>query len=230
MTVKKESVLVKALIFLILFGLTLSFFNTNTVDGITEEKVAYITFDDGPSKYTTEILNILDDNNVKGTFFMLNDNMIRYKDIVIRMESEGHGTGFHGVSHQIKELYKNENSAIEEFKTCNKTFFEITGKTSKLVRIPYGSKPNMLENIYDKFINEGFLLWDWTVDTEDWKSSEDQIVSNILYYARERDRVVILLHENKRTIDTLPSIIKILKSRGYTIKPITEDAKPINFW
>lgn len=213
-----------------LFGLILSFFYRNNVEGITNEKIAYITFDDGPSKYTRKILDILDENNVKGTFFMLNDNMIVFKDVVKRMDSEGHGTGFHGVSHELKELYKTEDSALEEFKTCNRTFYKITGNTSRLVRIPYGSKPNMLESIYNKFVKEGFLLWDWTVDTEDWKSSEDQIVSNILYYAREKDKIVILLHENQRTVDTLPDIIKILKSRGYSIQPITEDIKPINFW
>ena len=161
---------------------------------------------------------------------MLNDNMIVFKDKVIRMEKEGHGIGFHGVSHELKELYKTENSAIEEFKTCNRTFYKITGKTSRLVRIPYGSKPNMMESIYKKFIDEDFLLWDWTVDTEDWKSTEDQIVSNILYYAREKDRIVILLHENQKTVDCLPDIIKILRERGYSIEPITEDTKPINFW
>lgn len=230
MTYKNKNRLVKTLTFFMLFGLILSFFNRNNVEGITNEKIAYITFDDGPSKYTRKILDILDENNVKGTFFMLNDNMIVFKDVVKRMDSEGHGTGFHGVSHELKELYKTEDSALEEFKTCNRTFYKITGNTSRLVRIPYGSKPNMLESIYNKFVKEGFLLWDWTVDTEDWKSSEDQIVSNILYYAREKDKIVILLHENQRTVDTLPDIIKILKSRGYSIQPITEDIKPINFW
>ena len=198
--------------------------------GDQNDKVAYITFDDGPSKYTSQIINILDKNNVKGTFFMVNDNMIVFKDVVNRMNSEGHGTGFHGVTHEIKELYKSEDSAIEEFKTCNRTFYNITGQTSRLVRIPFGSKPYMVESIYKKFIDEGFLVWDWTIDTEDWKSSEDQIVSNILYYAREKDDIVILLHENQRTVDCLDNIITILKERGYEIKPITEDLKPKNFW
>lgn len=201
-----------------------------TVYGNQKEKVAYITFDDGPSKYTSQIIDILDVNNVKGTFFMVNDNMITFKDIVKRMNSEGHGTGFHGVTHDINKLYKNENSAIEEFKTCNKTFYNITGQTSRLVRIPFGSKPYMIESMYKRFIDEGFLVWDWTIDTEDWKSSEDQIVSNILYYAREKDEIVILLHENQRTVDCLANIITILKERGYEIKPITEDLKPKNFW
>jgi len=161
---------------------------------------------------------------------MLNDNMIVFKNVVQRLVDEGHGTGFHGVSHELSKLYATDDSAIEEFKTCNKTFYNITGETSRLVRIPFGSKPNMLENIYNKFVEEGFLVWDWNIDTEDWKSSPDQILSNILYYARGKKEVVILLHENPRTVSCLNDIIAILKERGYDIRPITQDVKPKNFW
>ncbi|MBC6695861.1 polysaccharide deacetylase [Terrisporobacter mayombei] len=227
---KAKNIVLKSSIFFMFLILIVTAVNKITVYGDQNDKVAYITFDDGPSKYTSQIINILDKNNVKGTFFMVNDNMIVFKDVVKRMNSEGHGTGFHGVTHDIKELYKSEDSAIEEFKTCNRTFYNITGQTSRLVRIPFGSKPYMVESIYKKFIDEGFLVWDWTIDTEDWKSSEDQIVSNILYYAREKDDIVILLHENQRTVDCLDNIITILKERGYEIKPITEDLKPKNFW
>ena len=221
---------IRLFIFFMLSIMFISLINCNIVNCVESKKVAYITFDDGPSKYTKQIIDILDENNVKGTFFMLNDNMIVFHDDVQRMVDEGHGTGFHGVTHDINKLYKTEDSAIEEFRTCNKTFYKITGRTSRLVRIPFGSKPYMLESIYKKFIDEGFLVWDWTIDTEDWKSSEDQIVSNILYYAREKDEIVILLHENQRTVDCLDNIITILKQRGYDIRPITQDVKPKNFW
>lgn len=230
MTKKRKDIIIKATVFLMLITTLVTIRQAESVEGMENKKIAYITFDDGPSKYTSQIIDILDNNNVKGTFFMLNDNMIVFKDVVRRMESEGHGIGFHGVSHELKELYKTENSAVEEFKKCNNTFYKLTGKTSKLVRIPFGSKPYMLKSVYDKFIDEGFLLWDWTIDTEDWKSSEDQIVSNILYYAREKDEIVILLHENQRTVDCLENVIMILKERGYEVKPITENIKPKNFW
>ena len=88
----------------------------------------------------------------------------------------------------------------------------------------------MLESIYNKFVEEGFLVWDWTIDTEDWKSSTDQILSNILYYARDKKEIVILLHENERTVSCLNDIITILKKRGYDIRPITDDIQPKNFW
>lgn len=230
MTQLKKNRITKLCIFFMLITVSALAVGTKVVNCVESEKIAYITFDDGPSKYTNRIIDILDKNDVKGTFFMLKDNMIVFKDTVRRMNDEGHGTGFHGVTHDINELYKTEDSAIEEFRACNRTFYNITGRTSRLVRIPFGSKPYMLENIYKKFTEEGFLVWDWTIDTEDWKSSEDQIVSNILYYARQKDEVVILLHENQRTIDCLDDIITILKRRGYDIRPITHDVKPKNFW
>ena len=196
----------------------------------TPEKIAYITIDDGPSKYTSEILDILDSNNVKGTFFMLNNNMILHKVEINRMIKEGHGVGFHGVSHDIKELYKTETSSLEEFETCNKTLYEISGKTSKLIRLPYGSKPYTPQENYYSLIKNDYLIWDWTLDTQDWKSSTDQIVSNILYYGREREEIVILMHEKEQTVKALNDTIKILKERGYTILPITENISPKNFW
>lgn len=230
MTQLRKNIIAKSCIFFMLIIVNILAINTKVINSLEVEKIAYITFDDGPSKYTSRIMDVLDENNVKGTFFMINNNMIVFKDDVIRMNKEGHGVGFHGVTHDISKLYETEDSAIEEFRTCNRTFYNITGRTSRLVRIPFGSKPYMLENIYKKFTDEGFLVWDWTIDTEDWKSSEDQIVSNILYYAREKDEIVILLHENQRTVDCLENIITILKQRGYDIRPITHDVKPKNFW
>ena len=215
MKISNKKLILKSVVFFMLFMLVLVSVGNSNAEDIKNEKIAYITFDDGPSKYTKEIVDILDENNVKGTFFMLNDNMIVFKNVV---------------SHELSKLYATDDSAIEEFKTCNKTFYNITGETSRLVRIPFGSKPNMLENIYNKFVEEGFLVWDWNIDTEDWKSSPDQILSNILYYARGKKEVVILLHENPRTVSCLNDIIAILKERGYDIRPITQDVKPKNFW
>ncbi|MEG2353637.1 MAG: polysaccharide deacetylase family protein [Clostridium sp.] len=202
----------------------------NKGPGATEEKIAYITIDDGPSKYTNQILDILDSNNVKGTFFMLNNNMLLHKEDVNRMVNEGHGVGFHGVSHDVKELYKTPTSSLDEFETCNKTLYEISGKTSKLIRLPYGSKPYTPEENYNILIQNNYLMWDWTLDTLDWKSSTDQIVSNILYYGREKEEIVVLMHEKEQSVNALNDAIKILKERGYTILPITENLSPKNFW
>ena len=194
------------------------------------DKFAYITIDDGPSKYTNQILDILDRNNVKATFFMINRNMNIYKDEVKRIQEGGHGAGFHSVSHDIKELYKTPQATLEEFSICRETFREITGETSNLIRIPYGSKPNTPAESYQILVDNGFLVWDWNLDTEDWKSTTDNIVSKVLLNGRNKDELVLLVHEKAQTVEALDGIIKILKERGYEIIPITEEKEAMNFW
>lgn len=194
------------------------------------EKVAYITIDDGPSKYTNQILDILKENDVKATFFMIDGNMRRYKEEVKRVIEEGNSLGFHSVSHDIHKLYETPEATLDEFETCNETLYELSGKTSKLIRLPYGSKPYMPEDSYEKLVDSGYLIWDWNLDTLDWKSSTDQIVSNILYYGRERKEIIVLMHEKEQSIEALNNVIKVLKERGYTIMPISEHSNPKNFW
>ena len=82
---------------------------------ITYDKVAYITIDDGPSKFTNQILDILDKNDVKATFFMINRNMNTYKDEVKRIQQEGHGAGFHSVSHDVKHYIRHHNLHLRSF-------------------------------------------------------------------------------------------------------------------
>ena len=198
--------------------------------GATSEKVAYITIDDGPSKYTNALLDILKENDVKATFFMLNQNMKNHKEEVRRVLEEENSIGFHSVSHDIHKLYKSPEVTVGEFNTCNNTQQEITGQSSKLIRLPYGSKPYMPEGSYNKLMANDYLIWDWNLDTQDWKSSTSQIVSNILYYGRKRDELVVLIHEKEQSLNALNNIIRILKERGYTILPITENITPKNFW
>lgn len=194
------------------------------------EKIAYITIDDGPSKFTNKILDILDANDVKATFFMIDGNMKKYRDEVNRIVSEGHGAGFHSVSHDKEKIYETPEITVGEFDTCKNTLYEITGLSSNLIRLPYGSKPYMPKNSYEKLIESGYIIWDWNVDTLDWKSTTDQIVSNVLYYGRKHEELVLLFHEKEQTLEALNSSIRVLKERGYKILPISEKIDEKNFW
>lgn len=210
--------------------------NTNTQDNTTNfiesetEKIAYITIDDGPSKFTNEILDILDKNQVKATFFMIDGNMKKYKNEVQRVVSEGHGAGFHSVSHDKEKIYETPDATVEEFNTCKDTLYNITGVSSNLIRLPYGSKPYMPKDSYEKLIESGYMIWDWNVDTLDWRSTTDQIVSNVLYYGRKHEELVLLFHEKEQTLEALNSSIRVLKERGYNILPISENITEKNFW
>ena len=177
-----------------------------------------------------KILKVLETYDVKATFFMINRNMNRYKEEVKKIQENGHGAGFHSVTHDKKSLYKTPQATLKEFLTCRETFEEITGETSNLIRIPYGSKPNTPEESYNILVENGFLIWDWNLDTKDWKSTTDNIVSNVLLNGRKKDELVLLVHEKEQTIKALDDIIKVLKERGYQILPITEDKEAMNFW
>lgn len=197
---------------------------------LSSDKVAYITIDDGPSRYTNDILDRLSANNVKATFFMIDGNMKKYTDEVKRIEKEGHSAGFHSVTHDIYQLYKSPEITLNEFETCKDTFYNITGEVSKLIRVPYGSKPYMPEDSHELLLKYGYKMWDWNLDTQDWKGTTDNIVSNILYYGRNNPNLVILMHEKQQTVDSLDNIIRVLKERGYDILPITENIQEHNYW
>lgn len=193
------------------------------------EKVAYITIDDGPSKYTNQILNILEENDVKATFFMIGSNMENHKKEVIDVTEKGHSVGFHSITHDIKKLYKTPQDTLDEFDKCNNIYSNITGYDSKLIRLPYGSKPYMPQESYELLDKNGYIIWDWNLDTQDWRATTNNIISNVLYYARDKRDLVLLMHEKEQTVNALDSIIKILKERGYTIIPITEKIESKNF-
>lgn len=195
----------------------------------TYGKVAYLTIDDGASEYTEKYLKILDENNVKATFFMVNGNMKLYPDAVRDVVNSGNVVGLHSVSHDIKQLYKTNMAAKEEFDICAKTFKEITGKETKLIRLPFGSKPFTPQASYQNLVDGGYKIWDWTLDTEDWRSTPSKIMSNLEKYA-VGDKIIVLIHERSQTYSTLDKLIKYLKGQGYELLPISQTQVEENYW
>lgn len=196
----------------------------------TYGKVVYLTIDDGPSEYTDEIIKILNKNNVKATFFMINNNMQAYPEQVKNIVENGNTAGFHSVSHDIHKLYVSKTSAKEEFDTNQATFKKITGQTSKVIRLPFGSKPYTPRASYNALVDSGYKLWDWTLDTEDWRSTSSQIMENVKKYSSGSDNVVLLMHERKQTVEILDEMIKYLKSEGFEILPIKQSDEARNYW
>lgn len=193
-------------------------------------KVVYITIDDGPSEYTDEIIKILEKNNIKATFFMIENNMKAYPNQVENIVKSGNIPGFHSVSHDINKLYKTNSSAKEEFDINQNTFYSITGQKSNIVRLPFGSKPYTPRDTYNNLLDSGYKLWDWNVDTEDWKSTPSQIVANVKKYSKDKDNVVLLMHERKQSVQALDEMIKVLKKEGFEFATISERELERNFW
>lgn len=198
-------------------------------------KVAYITIDDGPSKFTDQMIKTLNKYNVKATFFMIDGNMKEYPQQVKNIIKNGNTAGFHSVSHDIHKLYVTSTSAKEEFDTNDQTFYKITGKHSKVIRIPYGSKPYTPQASYQALVDAGYKIWDWDLDTEDWRSNSSQIVQNVKNHIKNRkgedkDQLVVLMHEKKQSAEALDSVLKFLSDEGYEFAAVDQNQIPKNYW
>lgn len=194
-------------------------------------KVAYLTIDDGPSKDTTKLLNILKEANAKATFFLIGPNINLYPEQIKAMEKDGHYVGMHSMSHDYNKLY-NQKKLVQEMIEVQDIIHNLNGKTPKLFRAPYGSFPGMDEGIRKGVKKAGLKTWDWTIDSNDWRyqNNPKQIVEEIRKQLTE-PMEVILIHDKKGTIEALPAILKLLKDEGYELEVYNENQHfPLNFW
>ncbi|WP_157259680.1 polysaccharide deacetylase family protein [Paenibacillus sp. OSY-SE] len=186
-------------------------------NGMTR-KVAYLTFDDGPSKYSNDMMDLLKQHDIKATYFMLGDNMNTYPDAVKRMVEEGHYPGLHSMTHDFNKLYKSGGSGnfIKEFQEAQGIVENLTGFKPTLIRAPYGSAPQIGESFRKDIADAGFKMWDWTLDSLDWKfiGQPNRILEQIKG-TLTADVEVILLHDRQQTLEALPSIIEYIQSKGY---------------
>ncbi|WP_174704656.1 polysaccharide deacetylase family protein [Paenibacillus physcomitrellae] len=196
-------------------------------------KTVYLTFDDGPGRYTDQIAAILAKNNIHATFFAIGENLKHYPKQVNHLLDAGHYVGLHSMSHDYNKLYKSGSSAnfIEEFQQEQALFKKITGQDVDLIRAPYGSAPQINKKFRDDIVDAGFKMWDWTVDSEDWsyKNHPEKVIGQVKRQVRGNLNV-ILMHETKQTVQALPQIIAYLKNKGYAFavyKP--EEHLVVNF-
>ncbi|MFB6466096.1 polysaccharide deacetylase family protein [Cytobacillus sp. Hz8] len=196
----------------------------------------YLTFDDGPNEYTAKILAILNKKKIHATFFMLNGNIKKYQNVVSSLYKSGHSIGCHGVTHDVKKFYLSKRSPLLEMNTCKKTVLKASGDDTLLIRVPYGSYPN-LKAAQKKYLDRaGFIMWDWNVDSEDWLRRNKtptylihNIVEQVKVQKKHRITPVILMHDSNITVDSLPKLIDKLIAMGYTLKPIVESLEPLQF-
>ncbi len=206
---------------------------TQTIKQQNELKKVYLTFDDGPSAYTNDILETLSSYGMKATFFMLEPNMRTYPEEVKSIINNGHIPALHGVTHNTSKIYSSEKTVVDEMTKAQATLKNLTGEVTHLIRTPYGSAPYMKPSYKQAVETAGFQLWDWTVDSEDWKYKNGEYVSHVIYQIENypyRDKpIIILLHDRKTTAEHLPALLEYLKSKGYEAEILNEQMTAINF-
>lgn len=196
-----------------------------------QQKVVFLTFDDGPTPYTNQILDILKANHIHGTFFIVGNNIKGHEDVLKRIVDEGNAVGLHSMTHKTSILFSSPTAYINEFTEEQKLLASI-GINTSISRTPYGSMPYLKQPYRDLVANAHLKLWDWTIDSNDWryKSNIALTISSVEKQIR-RQHEVVLMHDHQYTTNDLPAIIKLFKDRGYVFEAYNPDLNfSVNFW
>jgi peptidoglycan/xylan/chitin deacetylase (PgdA/CDA1 family) len=185
-----------------------------------------LTFDDGPSKRTDEILEILDHNEVKATFFLLATETIKYPKVVKEIAQKGHEIESHSYSH-LRLTKTSGQQLLRECIESTELIERIAGVKIKYLRPPYGAYNKDLINFCSLY---NLQLVTWNVDPRDWeKNKAEDIIEDIVKQVQQES--VVILHDNKpATIQALPKIITLFKKQGYqflTVEELIEKSQKI---
>jgi len=213
------ALLMCAMIF-IFYGAFVSGKNVTFADE-ADEKVIYLTFDDGPSdKVTPKILDVLKEENVKATFFVIGRNAETRKKLLKREADEGHTVAVHSYSHDYTEIYASPESLIKDIKKCNDVIEKVTGKRTTLYRFPGGSF-GLSKRLVSAVTDYGMRYIDWNASTRDAEiisPTPEQLYTAAITTPADRHRVVLLAHDattKTATAEALKSIIGYYRHNGY---------------
>ena len=198
----------------------------------------YLTFDDGPSTNTEKILDILDEYDVKATFFVVGKENDWAKEALVDIVERGHTLGMHSYSHQYTAIYASVEDFAEDFVKLRGYLEDVTGVISNVYRFPGGSSNTISDLDMQEFAE---YLESWNVRFYDWNAASGdggqklltvgELVKNSLAGIESRETTIILLHDavsKPTTVEALPTIIeKILAMENTVILPITEETKLI---
>lgn len=206
---------------------------SKTVNTSSGKKVCYLTFDDGPSARTLEILKILNKYNAKATFFVINSSNIDY---IKRIHEEGHAIGLHAYEHNYAKIYKNTSAYFKDLQAISDKVESLTGVKTNIMRFPGGSS-NVVSRSYCRGImstltkevtKKGYQYFDWNVDSDDAGSSHSsytRIVNNVLNGSNGKNSICVLMHDassKTSTVQALPKIIEGLSARGFRFEALSD--------
>lgn len=223
---KKRNHFLLAFVCALIFSLGL--FTTYT--HAEEEKIIYLTFDDGPGgKVTTEVLDILKSEKVPATFFLIGDQIKGQEETLKRMVNEGHSLGLHSMTHKKSKLYSSNEGFLKEMLDCQKVINEACGVSPTILRFPFGCNNNSyhLKNAIVDLLHENNLkIYDWNVDSTDGANHNASPSTYIKRAKSDKNNIILLMHcgyMNKNSAKALPEVIKYYKDQGYTFKAISND-------
>ena len=202
------------------------YINANT----SEQKIIYLTFDDGPAgKVTKDILEILKNESVPATFFLIGDQIKGQENLVKNIYNDGHSLGLHSMSHKKNSLYSSNEAFLKEMLETQKTINSITGVKSNILRFPFGCNNNRYKispSLVDLLHKNNLRIYDWNTDSGDGAFPNANPNVFIKNSKSNKDCVILLMHcayMSKNSVKALPEIIGYYKNNGYEFKLIDEN-------
>jgi peptidoglycan/xylan/chitin deacetylase (PgdA/CDA1 family) len=198
--------------------------NVEDIRSYEKGKLAFLTFDDGPSDIITpEILTILDNYGIKATFFVLGNMCERNGSVLLDLVKKGHSIGLHSYSHRLDLLLENEESFINELLMTENAIKKHLGEdfSTRLFRFPGGSFESHKRQYMDALNEHGYITVDWnalTGDTEYLNPTPEILLGRLKETIINKDIIVVLMHDSdtkQATADVLPDVIEYLISEGY---------------
>lgn len=197
----------------------------------------YLTFDDGPSEHTNEILDILDDYGIKATFFVVGKEDEASLAAYQRIVDEGHTIAMHSYSHKYSDIYSSLDAFQTDLERIQNLIYDTTGVECRYYRFPGGSS-NKVSNTdmsaYISYLNaQGITYYDWNVSSGDATTqafTADELVENVMADVVKYKTSIVLLHDSTAkttTVQALPAMIEALQQSGAVILPIDEDTTVI---
>ena len=202
------------------------------------QKTVYFTFDDGPSRNTEKILDVLLEENVKATFFVCAQcaDSVDVPAIMRRILREGHEIGLHTYMHDYQKLYRSLDDYLEDLNQINDYIIEATGYQPNILRFPGGSgtanaSPALKKQIISEITRRGYKYYDWDIDSGDSTkhvNSVEYLFNRIIKGTKDRQRVIILMHDSPGPVTTPDAVrlaIPALREQGYTFDKLTAAVK-----
>lgn len=198
------------------------------------EKIVYLTFDDGPGPYTEELLGILKKYNVKATFFTTNIHS-DYQQLIAMEAQDGHTVAAHSASHNYSKIYANPDAFFKDLNEIADIIENQTGSKPKFLRFPGGSSNTtskkycygIMNRLVKEVENQGYIYVDWNVSSGDAESTKntDVIFQNVIHGIQTHDTSIVLMHDTRDySVAAVESILKWGIENGYTFLPLDENS------
>ncbi len=192
----------------------------------TGDQTVHLTFDDGPSELSSEVLDILNEYDAQATFFVIGKQAEAMPETIRRIDNEGHLLANHSYTHDYDQVYESTEAFEEEVVKTEEVIQDITGERTTLFRPPGGSYPNMTDEKEEVLEEHGYTTHNWSVSSGDTATpppSAEIIRDNVVEGVRESSGAVVLMHDasgNETTVEALPEILEKLSFDGYEFKTL----------